>query len=199
MKPILIGLTALLLAGSAHATTYTLNTDGGGGLGTAPFGTVKTSSVGGNLNVTVNVSPNFDIDTGAHFALTFDLATKGLTIGGLSSPFFQEAGSSFVNAPFNATKFDYAIGCSGGGKGMNSCNDATGFTFKILGAGALSPILTDGVYFAADIYDKQTGKTGVVGANALVSTTPLPATLPLMASVLFGGGLWLRRRRAQQA
>lgn len=206
----LIGFVALLLGSTAipisgHASTYTLDTDPSGTIGTSPFGTITTTVAGSNLDVTVNVSPNFDVTTGNHWALTFDLATSGLSITGLPSPFVQETGSSFINDPFNAKSFNYAIGCNGSYNGMNSCAvtmgvDPTGFSFVIVGAGALSPVLTDGVYFTADIYDLGTGKTGVVGASSVLGggnqgETPLPAALPLFASGLGVMGFLARRRK----
>jgi hypothetical protein len=200
MKRAFVGVIALLFSSTAAlcSTIYTLDT---GSIGTGPFGTITTTVDGANLDVTVSVAPNYDVDTGAHWALTFDLATSGLTITGLSSPFFQATGSSFTNDPFNTSPFNYAIGCTGGGGGQNSCNDATGFSFVIVNGGSLSPILTDGVYFAADVFDIATRKTGVVGASSFLGggnqdPTPIPATLPLLGSVLGIGYLaYLTRRK----
>ncbi len=193
------GVALFLMSSVCHADIYTLDTDPSGTLGSSPFGTITTTVVGNNLDVTVDVSPNFDIDTGAHWALTMDLATGGLSITGLSAPFFQASGSSFANAPFSGP-WNYAIGCSGGGQGQNSCGDTSMFSFVVNGAGALNPLIVDGVAFAVDIYDKQTGLTGVVGANP-----PSPVPGPIVGAGLPGivagcvGLLILGRRRYKAA
>ena len=201
MKRVLVGVAGLLFWSTASlGSTYILNQDLGGTLGSGPFGTITTTVDGANLDVTVNVAPNFDVTTGSHFALTFDLATSGLSITGLPSPFTQvTSGSPFSNAPYGAD-FNYAIACPKGG--ANSCGDATGFSFVIDGAGSLSPILTDGVFFAADIFSFATGLTGVVGATTVLgggnagNPTPIPATLPLLGSVLgIGYFAYLTRRK----
>jgi hypothetical protein len=77
-----------------------------------------------------------------------------------------------------------------------TCGKTTSLTSYVLGAGGLLPLLTDGVYLTADIYDFATGQTGAVGA---VSATPLPTALPLFATGLGALGLlgWLRKRKAQ--
>ena len=201
MKRALVGVAGLLFWSTASlGSTYILDQDLGGTLGSAPFGTITTSVDGSNLDVTVSVAPNFDVTTGSHFALTFDLATSGLTITGLPSPFTQVIGGPFSNAPYGAD-FNYAITCPKGG--ASSCGDATGFSFVIDGAGSLSPILTDGVFFAADIFSQATGLTGVVGATSITGggnngdPTPIPATLPLLGSVLGIGYLAYLTRRKQ--
>jgi hypothetical protein len=190
-------------AGYCATYQYTLDT---GSIGTAPFGYITTTVDGANLDVTVNVAPNYDVDTGtAHWALTFDLATSGLTITGLPFPFYQVAGSSFTNAPFTASPFNYAIDCSGAGNGSKSCGKTPGFSFVIVNGGALMPLLTDGVFFAVDILDARTGKTGVVGASSFFQinqsqvATPLPTAFPLFATGLGALGLlgWRRKRKPQ--
>src|SRR5262245_66688036 len=113
------GLAALVLVTAiastpSHAISYVFNVDGSGGnLGAAPYGTAEVTSVNGgaDLQFAIQLAPNWFVDTGSHHAVAFALATSGLTITGLPSPFVQTAGSSFSNPGFGGP-FNYAIDCN---------------------------------------------------------------------------------------
>jgi hypothetical protein len=93
---------------------------------------------------------------------------------------------------------NYAIACPA--NGADGCSDVSSLTFYVLGAGALSSQLTDGVYITADIYNPNSpnsDKTGTVGA--VLATTPLPGALPLFAGGLGAMGLLLRGKKRKAA
>jgi hypothetical protein len=204
--------TGVALPTPGHASTYYFTQDGsssfqlGGNLpaGTPPgYGKVDVTAVGSDLKFDVEMNANFLIDSGNatnHNPIEFKLATSGLTISStpsiftaLASPFSQSSGSSFTNPGFNAP-VNYSLKCPA--NGQNGCSDVSSLIFYVLGAGSLNPLLTtDGVYMTADIYGSVSGMTGTVGAT--LSTTPLPAALPLFATGLGLMG-WLSRRRKQK-
>jgi hypothetical protein len=144
---------------------------------------------------------NIFVDTGSHHAMTFDLATAGLSISStassftaLPSPFSVPAGSSFTNSPFN-TAFTYAVDCSTGGNGFNSCDQNHTFTFFVLGGGGLSLISEGGVFFTVDMANAA-GRTGVVGATAAAVPGPVVgAGFPGLVMALGGLLGWWRRKR----
>jgi hypothetical protein len=173
---------------------------------------VTVQAVGSDLQFDIELSPNWNIDTGSHYAVAFALATGGLPISGLSYPYFQVTGSTLpVSNPGFPGPFNYALGCDGPGSGQNSCGTqkhngdlATSLIFDVMGGGSLLPLLegagSDAAYITVDIYSPLTGKTGVVGASSFtyvtnILVTPLPATLPLFVSGLAALGLIGNRRR----
>ncbi len=198
----LIGFFPIGVAATAHAVTYDITASGGkiGALPAPGYGTVDVTTVGSDLEFSINLAPNWLVETGngTHLPIEFDLATSGLTISStastftaLPSPFSQASGSSFTNPGFN-DPMNYGLAC--GSNGSSSCGDTSSLTFYVLGAGGLQPLLVSGVYLTADIFDKATGQTGTVGA---VPATPLPAALPLFATALGLLGLlgWRSKRR----
>jgi len=193
----------------ADPITYYFTVDGSGGkLGgnLAPpnsYGSVTVTSFGLDLEFDIALDPNWSVDTGSHHAVAFALATSGLTISGspgslspLTVPFVQNPNTGPFSNPNFAGPFNYAIECSGAGHGQNSCNDISSLTFYVLGAGNLSPILTNGVYVTADIYSNATGRTGVVGATLAPVPGPIVgAGLPGMCAAMGALVMLARRRR----
>lgn len=206
-----LALAGAMLPVTAHAVTYYFTQDGSGGTlgGNIPvpgYGSVTVTTVGSDLEFDIALAPNWSVDTGSHHAVAFALATSGLAISGTSGPiatplavpFVQNPGPGPFSNPGFAGPFNYAIECSGGGNGQNSCNGISSLTFFVLGAGSLSPILTNGVFVTADIYSEGTGKTGVVGATAPVPGPIVGAGLPGLLGAM-GALVMLARRRRRNA
>jgi len=201
--------TALLPSvGNAISMTYYFTQDGSGGTlgGNIPapgYGSVSVNTVGSDLQFQIQLAPNWSVDTGSHHAVAFALATSGLSISGTSGtltdlavPFVQNPGSGPFSNPGFGGPFNYAIECSGGGNGQNTCNTVSSLTFFVLGAGSLSPILTNGVFITADIYSSGTRQTGVVGATLPVPGPVVGAGLPGLLAAMGALVMLARRRRS---
>jgi len=176
--------------------------------GTGSFGTVKVSDLGGGTaDILVNVAPNFILDTGSHFALTFSLVAGGTVQAGSVSPnpnFSLVSGSGpFGNSPFGNFNTAIQSSCTQG-----NCGPSNGQTLDLHVsnfAGLLSATgqynLKD-IFFAVDITKSGCtgdGCTGVVGATLTPSQVPLPAAVWLMGSILGGGAAvsaWRRRKQS---
>src|ERR1700716_3056685 len=84
----LAGFATLLLASSAaipsaHANTYYFTqgaADLGGNLAPPGYGSLDVTTVGADLRFLVELAPSWSVDTGAHHAFTFSLATGGLAL-----------------------------------------------------------------------------------------------------------------------
>lgn len=202
-----IGLTQP--GNAATYGTYQLNLSDGHGTG--PFGSITVVDLdpsdgtnSGTAKVTVSVAPNFNIDTGGHFILTFSLA--GGSVASISNSHFSLVTSSppFTNSPFGDFTSAIKSDCPQG-----SCTETNGqlFSFNILNFVGLLPatqqFLDLDVIFAADIATP-TGQTFVTGATfsgpppSGGDTVPLPAALPLFATGL-GVLAWAARRRKRKA
>ncbi len=180
--------------------------------GTGVFGTVKVSDLGGGVaDFLVNVTPNFDLDTGAHHILTFGLV--GGTVGSISNVIFSTTtGTNIGNPPFGGFNREIDSSCT---QGNPTCRTANGqsFDFHVTGFTGLisgNQFNNQDIFFAADIYQGGcTGDncTGAVGATFLQGstqqlTTPLPAAVWLMGSILGGGAgvrAWRKRKREAKA
>ena len=200
--------TMLPVTEHANAITYHFTQDGSGGkLGgnvpTPGYGSVTVTSFGSDLEFEIQLATNWSVDTGSHHAVAFALATSGLKISGsagptatpLAVPFVQNSGTGPFSNPGFSGPFNYAIECSGGGNGQNTCNSISSLTFFVLGAGSLSPILTNGVYVTADIFSERTGKTGVVGATVAVPGPVVGAGFPGLLGAIGALVMLARRRR----
>ncbi len=218
-------LTALCLATAPTAlaapvttNTYDLTSDlcSGGSCGAGPFGTVTVSSVSADeVAVTLTLAKGeIFANTGAGDSLLFDLSgNPGIKISAISptNPTFtaiQTASGGSIKAGGGAGTWQYAVDCTGCGNGTSSPTSAGPLSFDITDMSGITPgsfVVNDkNYYFAADIMGT-TGKTGVVAAPALTTTTissggttssvPEPATLAVLGMGLLALGQ-VRRRRA---
>ena len=78
-KLLLLAAVALLAAAPAKAATFTLSQCCGAG----PFGTATGAFLanGTTAEITINMNPNYILDTGSHFAATFSLVGTGRVDG----------------------------------------------------------------------------------------------------------------------
>jgi hypothetical protein len=228
----LVGMLAaiplLVLAGvPASAATFNLS----GCCGTGPFGTATGVDLGAQtgstdtVEITVQMSPNFILDTGSHFAATFSLVGTGRVDGanldalnGGNPPNFFDTNphltvAGYSNSPFgdfkDAITGNCGSGSSSGGCGSKLVFDITNFqgfaaaTNQFDQPPAGGPLVS--VFMAVDIIDNQTGanygNTGAVGLslapeiNPLGSPTPIPGAVWLFASGIGGIGALMRRRK----
>src|SRR5260221_2091155 len=130
-----LACTLLAFAAQARAATITTtyNLTLSDAFGTGQFGTVVVTDnedaqhhliAGSCAHISVNVTPNFILDTGAHFAFTFSLA-GGATVDTTTfnkydathSHFSLASGSSFSNAPFGTFTQAIQANCTQGNCG----------------------------------------------------------------------------------
>lgn len=206
----LIAFTVGALSARADQISFSLNYSGCTGGCSVPAGTVTLTQDGSSVDLQVTLNNAGFIDTGSgHTSFVFDInGAPQINITGLSSGFIWPADST-VDSPFGT--FDYGIDCIAAGTtglpaGTPTCGPGASnvvpppldFTVSLASGKALSiydfgghSFTPDGpdakVFFAADIYDRTTGNTGVVGA------VPEPSSLALLGSG-FAGIVALRRR-----
>ena len=183
--------------------------------GTGSFGTVTVSDLGSGLaDIAVSVAPNYVVDTGGHFPLTFSLAGGTVDTASFSNTHYSlhTASASFSNDPFSTFTSAIQSNC-GGADPTCQADNGHGFDFHVTGFTGLNTATNlfnnVAILFAVDIFNKSctvtsdNACTGVVGAGAQVTggggqgQTPLPAALPLMGSMLGAGylvSMWRRRR-----
>jgi len=209
------GLCLLVLAEvPAKAATFTLSD----AFGTGSFGTMTGVDLGAQtgstdtVRITIQMAPNFILDTGSHWAATFSLAGTGRVDGtnldalnGGSPPNFFDtnphvtpASSGYSNSPFG--KFTDAItgncgsGSSSGGCGSLLIFDIINFQGFLAATNLFDPPPAGGptfsIFAAVDIYNQGTGTTGAVGLAFVPDITLLenpPNGTPIPGAVwLFG-------------
>jgi hypothetical protein len=209
-----VGAVALLAGASggnaATATFGTYTLAYADFSGTGPYGTVVVSDLGGGIaRFTETVTPNIIINTGNggnHFPLAFTLAGIGsIDASSVASPFSVATAGSLSQPPFG-NFLDGIDGACGSGSSSGVCGGTLTFLVKNF-SGLISNSWNPpgngpniDIFFAADIWDKDTQKTGDVGASSPTPpiATPLPAALPMFVAGLgFVGWLGRRRRKPQ--
>ena len=158
---------ALLIAPTVGSATTLSATDALGtyqfslseAFGSGNFGTVTISSVSGTtVDIAVNVSPNYLLDTGSHELFTFSLVAgasivpNSLTGSGVSHFTIHGPVASVGNPPFGDFTWDITSNCTQG-----NCGPTNGqsFDFQVQNfagiVSATSQYNNQDVYFAADI------------------------------------------------
>lgn len=200
----LAGLAASVLvlgaAGAANATTYLLQYSNA--FGSGDFGTVDVTGTSTDLHFVIDVTPNFVVDTGQHFAVSMNLSGTGFALVGAPAGFTLSTGS-ISSSPFSG--FNVGLNCDlpacGNGGGLP--HPASPLTFDITGTG-LGVLNADDfnghpINFAVDIVSAGTsGATGVVGGGLGTPGVPEPATWGLMLLGFGGMGAMLRSNRRRQ-
>ena len=202
---IAIGGVALPSAAHAVIVDYVFTQSGTANFGNLPapgYGTAHVQTVGSDLQFSLTLTGGaWFVDTGSHHAVAFALATGSLAFSGLPAPFTGDSPGPFSNSGFSGP-FNYAVNCpASGADGCSSAPHVTSLTFKILGAGALVPLLEGGVFITADIFNPSAPgeeKTGTIGAT-LAPAVPEPSTWAMMILGFFGVGFLAYRRKNQGA
>jgi hypothetical protein len=229
LKKLLLASAVLAICAgvnAANAAEFTLSS----AFGTGNFGTIFTQDLGaGTVQVQIDMSPNFIIDTGeGHLALTLSLLGTGridattidalnpLQPAGSFTPLPHLAVANYQNSPFglftDAIEGDCGNGASSGGCGST-------LVFNILNFQGFGPATnlfdppppggpTFPVFAAMDIFLAPEGPTGAVGVTVAPgprSVTPVPgpivgAGIPGIIAACVGlMGLARRRRKMQVA
>ncbi len=206
----LIALSAAPAANAATEVFKFIEVDPAAGLGTpSSFGAITVSTTSTGLSFVETLTGDYTFRAAPdsnHQALTFDLSVGGKTVTGLTLPFVQATLGSkqkgFTNQPFGSA-WNYAIDCP---RSPSACapggtSNPTTLSFSIAGislADIVSAATYGGkkVYFATDVVNKKTGKTGSVGAVAFVAV-PEPGVWSMMILGVGAIGVSLRRNRRQ--
>ena len=203
---------ALGAAGSASALSYVLNLSDAQSSLPTPYGQVDVDQFGVNtLKFTVTLFDGLGfVDTGSHYAFSFDLVgTPEVTFGSVPSGFGftqTQTAAGFSNSPFGGG-FHYALTCT---NTVGSCKQSTGgyrspLVFTVASAGlnlnsidTVNPYQGNPVRFAADTIRETGGVTGAIGGGTLIAV-PEPATWAMMIMGFGGVGALIRRRRTMAA
>jgi hypothetical protein len=225
LKAALVAATALLATSAANAATFTQSDFSGVGT----FGTIFATDLGpqsgstDTVHIAIDMSPNWVIDSGSHFALTLSLIGTGridqstvtTTQGVLTVQTHQTNVANFYsNSPFGDFSDALAGGC-GSGTSSGGCGSTLDFNIINFQGFAAATDLYNGlsIFAALDIGERSCNSagvctvtgTGAVGLSGGLSVTPqlaetpLPAAVWLFASGLAGFGALMRRRRKQVA
>lgn len=194
----------------AASAMYSLTiVDPAAGLGSGPFGNVTLTENSGNVDFSIVLNPTSilnPVDTGKGHVY-FAFMAQGVALGDIQNIIAADldgrtlgAVSNPKNAPFGT--FNFGIACAAGCGGNNEISDPLSFTvmgssLADFGAGNPLNISTGGdyqVYFAADIRNIVTEKTGAVGA---VSVVPEPEGYAMAMAALGVLGVFGRLRRSR--
>jgi hypothetical protein len=207
--------SATTLDAATSFTTFNLTLSDA--FGTGSFGTVKVTDLGGGVaDIKLDVSPNFVLDTGAHFSFTFSLAGAGSVDASSVSPnpnfSLVTTAGPYTNAPFGDFTVAIQSSCTTGNCGPSDGSTIDLHVLNFAGLVSATNQYTDAsnvkhdIFFATDIFRSGcTGDacTGVVGASTPLggggqNETPLPGAVLLMGSILGGGagiGAWRKRKK----
>lgn len=214
---LLTGIALLASGGMAQAVTFTVSDAFGPGV----FGTATGTFLadGTTAEITFDMSPNYIIDTGAHYAATFSLAGGAFVVNnldtlntaGLFSTNPHTSPAAYPNAPFGL--FTDAISGNCGPGGSVGCGSTLVFDIANFAGFLAATNLYNGalIFAAVDILNLAcvaaggTACTGVVGLTAQLVPTPfdvppevpIPGAVWLFASGLAGLGVLARRRKKQ--
>ena len=212
LKPHLMALAAVACAGLATSasavTTYTLGSTALS-IGSAPYGTVKLTQSGADVNfdVSLRLVPDLDfVSTGnrtSHAIFAFNATgvvlgdIVGITSGSPTHVLVAYAGGH--ESPFG--DFTFGIDCPTCAKGDpgKTLDDLT-FTVKnaVVADFAHTSTGQTAAYFAADIIDLFHDKTGAIGSVMPgVTSVPEPETYSLMLAGLAGLAFIARRRSSR--
>jgi hypothetical protein len=203
---------SLLWATTAGAATVTIGASVNGG----PITTEATGSGAASANFTIG-GYTVDLVNGAQGALSdifnsssLNVSTAGtppgtldifVTLSGLTSP----TGLTGLESTLTSNQL-----VGGWTESLQTWLDPTNTIFGLgtqlaahgfTGPGAFDMVTFEpltGTYSLTELYIISAGGSGTANANIDISQTPLPATLPLLATGLFGLWGWSRKRKASE-
>ncbi len=189
------------LTHTAEANTIALTLDGClAGCTTPPYATVSLTQDGNGVDLLITLGSDgtayrvHGAEDTNHFALAFDLAGDPAITVTDPNNFFSPAGpfpGSFVPTPWGT--FDYALICTGCGKGYSGGVTPTLPITITPTSGTITPsdFVTnpDGHFFTIDIVD-----SGGNFGNAADPVVPEPVTLLLTGTALVAMALGIRKR-----
>lgn len=205
---VLATMTLALSASASAAMVFTIDQNGcsgGGGCGTAPYGTVTLTQVNPTtVNVLVNLATGIVFADSSGEALTFEISSS--VIGAITIDSFNSSDYGVGPAPRMASTFgtfDYSVSCvtcTGGNPG----NPSGPMSFDVSAVSGLT--IADfikngnGYYFATDIrgLNGNTGNVGVIFDPIFQDDVPEPATVAFSAAGLLGL-IAIRRHRSTRS
>jgi len=204
-------------APSAYADSVTLNLNQSAAFGAATYGTVDLTLNGSSIDVDIKLVNGWVVDTGGHFAVSFNESIAGnpaLSLSGL------ETGYAFVNlanTPVGSAgaydlsgvgTFEFAISGPSAAAGSDKVPELTFTVSRVSGVFSsvfdLIEVQSDSkrpaAVFAVDILQGApctANCTGLVYATTPTVSTPEPASIMLLGFglIALGGVAKLRRKK----